>query len=87
VRILAFEGKGSADFVFSLTNLLIMSYFAAEIGANCTAHYEDYFFGVYYVPILCGGFYCFGGFYFWLDVISTACRETAADTRTISDPL
>jgi len=64
-----------------------MSYFAAEIGANCTAHYEEYFFGVYYVPILCGGFYCFGGFYFWLDVISTACRETAADTRTISDPL
>jgi len=45
---------------------------ALEILANCTVHYEDYFFGVYYIPVLCAGFYFFGGFYFWLDVISTA---------------
>ena len=49
-----------------------MTYFALEILANCTVHYESYFFGVYYIPVLCAGFYFFGGFYFWLDVISTA---------------
>ena len=49
-----------------------MTYFALEILANCTVHYDSYFFGVYYIPVLCAGFYFFGGFYFWLDVISTA---------------
>ena len=72
VRILAFDGASNADYIFSVTNAVVMTYFALEIIANCTVHYEDYFFGVYYIPVLCAGFYFFGGFYFWLDVISTA---------------
>ena len=72
VRILAFDGAGDADYIFSVTNAVVMTYFALEILANCTVHYESYFFGVYYIPVLCAGFYFFGGFYFWLDVISTA---------------
>ena len=72
VRILAFDGASNADYIFSVTNAVVMTYFALEILANCTVHYEDYFFGVYYIPVLCAGFYFFGGFYFWLDVISTA---------------
>ena len=39
-----------------------MTYFALEILANCTVHYDSYFFGVYYIPVLCAGFYFFGGF-------------------------
>ena len=72
VRILAFDGASNADYIFSVTNAVVMTYFALEILANCTVHYESYFFGVYYIPVLCAGFYFFGGFYFWLDVISTA---------------
>ena len=72
VRILAFDGASNADYIFSVTNAVVMTYFALEILANCTVHYDSYFFGVYYIPVLCAGFYFFGGFYFWLDVISTA---------------
>ena len=72
VRILAFGAASNADYIFSVTNAVVMTYFALEILANCTVHYDSYFFGVYYIPVLCAGFYFFGGFYFWLDVISTA---------------
>ena len=71
VRILAFDGASNADYIFSVTNAVVMTYFALEILANCTVHYDSYFFGVYYIPVLCAGFY-FLEAYFWLDVISTA---------------
>ena len=56
VRILAFDGASNADYIFSVTNAVVMTYFALEILANCTVHYDSYFFGVYYVPVLCAGF-------------------------------
>ena len=50
VRILAFDGASNADYIFSVTNAVVMTYFALEILANCTVHYDSYFFGVYYIP-------------------------------------
>lgn len=55
VRIMAFTGRGSADYVFSVINLVGMAIFSVEILTLCYAK-PDYF----------------NGFYFWLDLISTA---------------
>ena len=55
IRILAFTGRGPADFVFSILNIVGMGIFTFEIAGLCWVK-KDYF----------------NGFYFWLDVVSTA---------------
>ena len=81
---MAFNGRGAADVTFSALNAITMTFFVVEITLNSFAK-PDYFWfattgrGIYWVALTgCGlcasygiGFYFCGGFYFWLDVIST----------------
>lgn len=55
IRIMAFTGRGAADFVFSVLNVCGMGIFTLEIVGLCWTKPEY-----------------FGGFYFWLDLVSTA---------------
>ena len=34
------DGASNADYIFSVTNAVVMTYFALEILANCTVHYD-----------------------------------------------